>query len=821
MKREGRMSRTSRRIGNGGGFFLAVILASAGLGLLLGGCGEQDLYNPPTSPYRIIGRLPLPSVNEDVAVLGNHAYVAGGQAGLHVVDLTTPAAPRLVRSINTVKYAEAVECAATPTANGVAHIAFVVEGTEGITTYNIDRPDSVWSYQQGTTAVDGNGIFVELPATASSTYSVFLAETWKGIRIFDSDPRFPGVLRYNGVFAGTKGYARSIAVRDGWAYVADDEMGLTVLDVRTRIGGAVDTTSSCDTPGNARGIKLQGDYAYIADGKSGLMVMRIHGPDRPELAAQLLLAGDCRSIEVREGYAFLAAQDGGIHIVDIRNPASPQLAGTIVTTYATGVALTDDGLLVVSDRTDGLYVLAGPGGFHDLAAPAPVPDLSAEPVSSSTILLRWTASGDDGFRGVAASYEVRRSAEPITEANWGDATLIPDAPAPASGGTQETFEASGLELETTYHFALKVIDDAGNISAISNDASATTYAGNVPPQLLSPTITPLASTPGSTFTFEVTYRDPDGDAPTVHSLLLDGEPIEMAGQGSTYSTGVVFRAERVLPAGLYAHVFSFDDGNGHVVETPEIGGPFVGEPLTVGSPANERFRDADEGERTVALAWESWVDTVEVTQASFESVLGAARNVSRFRGANLPVESVTWYDAVEYCNERSRAEGLELCYDLAGDATTCDFTKNGYRLPTEAEWEQAARSGSVTAFPNGDITVETCFAPDTTQAVDPNLDAIGWYCGNAGPGTHEVAGKQPNAGGHYDMAGNVWEWCWDWYAAQPPPGVPTGPETGYQRTIRGGSWYAFSRDCRSAARSPYFPNSRDDVVGFRVARTIR
>ncbi|MDM7916448.1 MAG: hypothetical protein QUU85_14485, partial [Candidatus Eisenbacteria bacterium] len=164
MKREGRMARTARHFGNGKALILAIALVGTGFGLLLGGCGEQDLYNPPTSPYRVVGRLPLPSANEDVGVLGTRAYVAGGQAGLHVIDLANPAAPRLVQTINTVKYAEAVECAATPTAGGVVNIAFVVEGTEGITTYNIDNPDSAWSYQQGTTAVDGNGIFVELPS---------------------------------------------------------------------------------------------------------------------------------------------------------------------------------------------------------------------------------------------------------------------------------------------------------------------------------------------------------------------------------------------------------------------------------------------------------------------------------------------------------------------------------------------------------------------------------------------------------------------------------------------------------------------------------
>jgi formylglycine-generating enzyme required for sulfatase activity len=798
-----------------------LLLVAALLPLLLGlaGCGEQDLYKPPRSPYGIVAQLQLPSACEDVSVIGHTAYVAGGEAGLHTIDITDPAHPVLKQTLNTTKYAEAVKTVATPSATGVIPIAFVVEGTEGITTYNIADPDSSWSYNQGTTAVDGNGIFVDLPSTPSLTYSVFLAESWKGMRIFESDPQFPGVLRYNGVFAATRGFAKAVSVANGYAYVADDEMGLTVLDVRVRILGAVQVVSATDTPGNAKGIAVSGDYAYIADGKNGLVVMRIDRGNAPVPVGGLVLAGDSRSIEVRGSYAFLAAQDGGVHIVDISNPADPRLAGTVITPYATGLSVTDDGVVAVADKVGGLYILTGPGGFPDTTPPAPVADLTATPLSDSSVRLDWTATGDDAFYGTAMSLEIRWSLAEITEANWTAATVVTDAPAPQAAGSRQSMEISGLERETRYHFACKTRDSSNNISSLSNLATATTFAGNVPPVLTGGGVTPQGATPGSTFTFSITYRDSDGDAPTRAEVVLSGEAHLLSGTGTDYRAGVAYGYQAALQPGAFEHFFIFDDGQGHEVRTPATAGPWVGDPVTVGSPESEPFRDADEIQHLAVIPWETWISDHEVTQAEFEQVLGAARHRSHFRGADLPVENVTWYDAVEFCNALSTREGLTPAYVLQGDATTWNREANGYRLPTEAEWERAARAGTTTSLYNGSLTLEAC--RDTAQQADPTLDLIGWYCGNAGISTHPVKQKAPNAGGLYDMSGNVWEWCWDWYSTQGVLGDPTGPVSGSQRVIRGGSWYYFARDCRSAARAPYWPNSKDDIVGFRVARTTR
>jgi len=209
-----------------------------------------------------------------------------------------------------------------------------------------------------------------------------------------------------------------------------------------------------------------------------------------------------------------------------------------------------------------------------------------------------------------------------------------------------------------------------------------------------------------------------------------------------------------------------------------------------------------------------------VTQKQFEAVMG--NNPSYFKGPDLPVENVTWYDAVEFCNELSRLEGLDLCYSGSGANIVCDFTANGYRLPTEAEWEYACRAGTETDFHTGDMT------HPGTSPLDPALDRAGWYGGNSGGSTHPVGEKEANAFGLYDMHGNVWDWCWDWcwdwfedaYHASRPAEDPRGPASGSYRVLRGGSWGSLAWLCRSANWFCNNPGYRCNYGGFRVVRTF-
>jgi formylglycine-generating enzyme required for sulfatase activity len=177
-----------------------------------------------------------------------------------------------------------------------------------------------------------------------------------------------------------------------------------------------------------------------------------------------------------------------------------------------------------------------------------------------------------------------------------------------------------------------------------------------------------------------------------------------------------------------------------------------------------------------------------VTQAQWTAVMGS--NPSRFTGASLPVEQVSWSEAMDFCRkltERERAAGrLPEGYE--------------YTLPTEAQWEYACRAG-------------------TTGPAGGKLNEIAWYAENSANTTHPVGQKRSNAWGLFDMHGNVWEWCRDWFGRYPGENVTdfAGPASGSQRVTRGGGWCFVARNCRSARRSPELPAARHSFVGFRVA----
>jgi len=199
-----------------------------------------------------------------------------------------------------------------------------------------------------------------------------------------------------------------------------------------------------------------------------------------------------------------------------------------------------------------------------------------------------------------------------------------------------------------------------------------------------------------------------------------------------------------------------------------------------------------------------------VTQKEFERVMG--ENPSRWKSSpDNPVESVRWSDAVRYCNKRSELEGLQPCYDLT--KWTCDFEANGYRLPTEAEWEYACRAGTTTAYYFGDS--------------DQKLRDFAWYDKNSGLRPQPVGQKRPNPWGLFDMSGNVWEWCNDFYQveyyAQSPSQDPRGPAAGDTKVLRGGTWKMDSENCRSGYRYNENPGYVDvcfgyDIYGFRCVR---
>lgn len=249
-------------------------------------------------------------------------------------------------------------------------------------------------------------------------------------------------------------------------------------------------------------------------------------------------------------------------------------------------------------------------------------------------------------------------------------------------------------------------------------------------------------------------------------------------------------------------------------------------PMTfmVGSNSSSEEPGAHDNEfprHQVRLTRNYFIQTTEVTQSQWHQVMGNNPSFHSECGDNCPVEQITWYEAVDFCNRLSERESLTPAYTISGEEVIWDLSANGYRLPTEAEWEHAA----IRALADH-ITVE----PNSCE-LDPYLDRVAWYCGNARGTTHPVATKDDTGFGGvmYDTLGNVWEWCWDEYAYQygiddpdtpvVDPIGPTGAESRGSDTkmIRGGGAYDYVRACRPAKRHNQAPTRRS-LTGLRPAR---
>jgi len=242
--------------------------------------------------------------------------------------------------------------------------------------------------------------------------------------------------------------------------------------------------------------------------------------------------------------------------------------------------------------------------------------------------------------------------------------------------------------------------------------------------------------------------------------------------------------------------------------------------FTMGSPLGELGRGTDETQTIVELTQNFYMQTTEVTQGQWMAVMDSNPSYFSSCGNDCPVEQVSWNDVQTFISELN------------------DMEEGTYRLPSEAEWEYAARAGSSTAFENGDITT---YGDMDECNPDGNLNDMGWYCNNSSVsyegcwdlllngscfGSHPVEGKNANDEDLYDMHGNLWEWCQDWYDEDTylggpftgPFSDPTGPESGTEKVLRGGSWAGVPRESRSATRSSDDTGVVTINIGFRLVR---
>ena len=400
----------------------------------------------------------------------------------------------------------------------------------------------------------------------------------------------------------------------------------------------------------------------------------------------------------------------------------------------------------------------------------------------------------------AAGYELR-----IADSQSG----LENAPSVSETGSSHT-PASALTNLQTYYWQVRAKDGAGQFGAWSDVHSLRVEWGAVSGQ--SPAdgsstgdTTPMLSwtaVPGAAG-YEVRIADSLAELNSASSINVTGSSYTPASALTNLQTHYwqVRAKDGAEQFGAWSAVHSLE-----VASVPQGFVQVAGGTFHMGSTDSEA--DSDESPVHSVTVDSFYMAETEVTFDQYDAYCTAAGiskpSDSGWGRENRPAINVSWYDAVKYCNWLSEQEGLTLAYEINGTSVSWNQSANGYRLPTEAEWEYAARGG---AQSNG-----------YKYSGSNDVDEVGWHGNNSGGKTHPGKGKKANELDLYDMSGNVWEWCWDRYGSysSSPESNPTGPSSGSSRVIRGGSWNDNPRNPWVAYRYSSFPNHSSSDLGFRL-----
>ena len=245
------------------------------------------------------------------------------------------------------------------------------------------------------------------------------------------------------------------------------------------------------------------------------------------------------------------------------------------------------------------------------------------------------------------------------------------------------------------------------------------------------------------------------------------------------------------------------------IESTEHSMVFIpGGEFLMGIPQLQMGENYEKPQHPVRIKHSFLMDATLVTQRLYKSIMGDNPSESS-RGLYYPVENVSWYDAVRFCNALSEEESLEPVYAIDGKNITVKWDANGYRLPTEAEWEYVAKAGT-----------------DNKFAGSQSAEDVAWFTDNSHEHTRYVCSKDPNEWGLFDLTGNVWEWVWDWFSEEEygsrnednASDNPLGPERGFRRVNRGGGFQSTVDQLLIQKREFFHPDYRFDDLGFRVMR---